>query len=284
MAVLTVQNLTMRFGGLTAVKNLDLSVEQGQIFSVIGPNGAGKTTVFNAVTGVYNPTEGHVLFMGRRLRKPFTWKVAVGCAIIGLLTAAFGFLISLNVDRMWKAGIKREYARNGDDFSYAAAVNAAIGYYHGDLAIEKERQIRPGRPQRWVVKSPDGGQTLAKAKTEIEADRLRAELAAGNLQIKAPVAAGGEWEVRNAAGSHVIDTFDSEESAQEFLALLEKLLGEQETRRRTAFIVAVGGLLFGALGSFAIWRRCLTARLHRYRRPRSSARYCRSWSPTRRGQ
>src|SRR5215212_4321777 len=62
MSVLTVRNLTMRFGGITAVSGLDLVVEEGQIFSVIGPNGAGKTTVFNAVTGIYEPTEGEVLF------------------------------------------------------------------------------------------------------------------------------------------------------------------------------------------------------------------------------
>src|SRR4029079_8890937 len=51
--ILTLEKLTMRFGGITAVSNLDLAVEEGQIFSVIGPNGAGKTTVFNAITGIY---------------------------------------------------------------------------------------------------------------------------------------------------------------------------------------------------------------------------------------
>ena len=62
MAVLAVENLTMRFGGITAVNRVSFAVEPGQIFSVIGPNGAGKTTLFNAVTGIYAPTEGHVLF------------------------------------------------------------------------------------------------------------------------------------------------------------------------------------------------------------------------------
>ncbi|HKS17184.1 MAG TPA: ATP-binding cassette domain-containing protein, partial [Planctomycetota bacterium] len=63
--ILEVRGLTMRFGGLTAVNKVDFAVEKGQIFSVIGPNGAGKTTVFNAVTGIYEPTEGDVLFEGR---------------------------------------------------------------------------------------------------------------------------------------------------------------------------------------------------------------------------
>ncbi len=56
--ILTVEHLTMRFGGLTAVSDLSFSVGRGDITAVIGPNGAGKTTVFNCVTGFYRPTEG----------------------------------------------------------------------------------------------------------------------------------------------------------------------------------------------------------------------------------
>ncbi len=57
-AVLDVQNLTMMFGGLRAVDNVDLSVQEGEIVALIGPNGAGKTTFFNCVTGMYKPTAG----------------------------------------------------------------------------------------------------------------------------------------------------------------------------------------------------------------------------------
>ena len=56
--VLTVEHLTMRFGGLTAVSDLSFSVGRGDITALIGPNGAGKTTVFNCITGFYRPTEG----------------------------------------------------------------------------------------------------------------------------------------------------------------------------------------------------------------------------------
>ncbi len=70
MSVLKIEKLTMRFGGITAVNAVDLTVEPGQIFSVIGPNGAGKTTVFNAVTGIYEPTEGAVLFEDKPLVQP----------------------------------------------------------------------------------------------------------------------------------------------------------------------------------------------------------------------
>ncbi|OIQ79295.1 lipopolysaccharide export system ATP-binding protein LptB [mine drainage metagenome] len=57
----------MRFGGVTALSAVDISVQKGEIAALIGPNGAGKTTVFNIVTGVYQPTEGDVLFKGKSI-------------------------------------------------------------------------------------------------------------------------------------------------------------------------------------------------------------------------
>ena len=59
-AVLAVEHLTMRFGGLTAVKELSFEARRGDITALIGPNGAGKTTVFNCITGFYKPTEGRL--------------------------------------------------------------------------------------------------------------------------------------------------------------------------------------------------------------------------------
>ncbi len=60
--IFSVRNLTMRFGGLTAVDAVSFDVYPDQILAVIGPNGAGKTTVFNVVTGLYTPTEGEIRF------------------------------------------------------------------------------------------------------------------------------------------------------------------------------------------------------------------------------
>ncbi|HID87196.1 MAG TPA: ABC transporter ATP-binding protein, partial [Anaerolineae bacterium] len=67
MALLEVQGLTKRFGGLTAVNRLDFHLDEGEILGMIGPNGAGKTTVFNLITGIYPPDEGEIMLNGRSL-------------------------------------------------------------------------------------------------------------------------------------------------------------------------------------------------------------------------
>lgn len=65
--IIEVRNITMRFGGVTAVSELNMDIPEGSIVGLIGPNGAGKTTAFNVITGFYRPTEGDVVFAGRRI-------------------------------------------------------------------------------------------------------------------------------------------------------------------------------------------------------------------------
>jgi branched-chain amino acid transport system ATP-binding protein len=62
LAILEVRSVTKRFGGLTALEDVSLSLQEGQIFGLIGPNGAGKTTLFNLITGIFSPTSGDILF------------------------------------------------------------------------------------------------------------------------------------------------------------------------------------------------------------------------------
>lgn len=66
-SILKVENVTMQFGGVVAVDNLNLEVNRGEIVALIGPNGAGKTTAFNVITGVYQPTNGAVWFRGEKI-------------------------------------------------------------------------------------------------------------------------------------------------------------------------------------------------------------------------
>ena len=67
---MSISQVTMEFGGLRALSNVDIQINEGEIFGLIGPNGAGKTTLFNCVTGVYTPTSGQVSFAG----EPITGK------------------------------------------------------------------------------------------------------------------------------------------------------------------------------------------------------------------
>lgn len=71
--MLNVQNLSIEFGGLKAVSDFNLTIDEKEIVGLIGPNGAGKTTVFNMLTGVYNPTEGNIAYLGENINglKPY---------------------------------------------------------------------------------------------------------------------------------------------------------------------------------------------------------------------
>lgn len=88
--ILKTEAVTMRFGGVTAVDNLSIEVNEGEIVALIGPNGAGKTTAFNVITGVYTPTEGVVSFESR--------------PIIGSASGR-----RLSPDRITKLGIARTF-------------------------------------------------------------------------------------------------------------------------------------------------------------------------------
>jgi ABC-type branched-subunit amino acid transport system ATPase component len=121
MAVLTVTKLTMRFGGITAVSGVDLVVEKGQIFSVIGPNGAGKTTVFNAVTGIYEPTEGEVRFEDRPLVQPLRPRTVALAAGVGVLTGALLMLLAVNVEALWQAAVRDNFKGRNAAFDWGKA-------------------------------------------------------------------------------------------------------------------------------------------------------------------
>jgi branched-chain amino acid transport system ATP-binding protein len=88
--VLETRGLTKSFGGVTAVDELDLSVEQGEIFGLIGPNGAGKTTVFSMISGFEKPTRGEILFERRNLVGLPAWGIGQ-CGVARLFQHSTSF-------------------------------------------------------------------------------------------------------------------------------------------------------------------------------------------------
>ena len=68
MSLLTIQNVTKRFGGLIAVDDVSFEIAEGEVLGLIGPNGAGKTTLFNSISGTYSPEEGDIRFSGENIK------------------------------------------------------------------------------------------------------------------------------------------------------------------------------------------------------------------------
>ena len=143
-AVLYLEDISVSFDGFKALNRLSLSIDVGELRCVIGPNGAGKTTVFNAITGLYDPTEGRVLLDGRPLERRFTWTLVAAAALVGLLTALGTVLLVVNVDLLWKHAVKdvprdqftttRALAAVGEhvrDRTATAAVGFAFGFVVG---------------------------------------------------------------------------------------------------------------------------------------------------------
>src|ERR1041384_1863178 len=73
--LLELDHLTIRFGGLAAVSDLNLTVNSQELVGLIGPNGAGKTTAFNLVTGVYRPTSGQIVMAGKSIAGKKTFRI-----------------------------------------------------------------------------------------------------------------------------------------------------------------------------------------------------------------
>lgn len=238
MSLLQVNNLTMRFGGLTAVKDLSLTVEPGQIFSLIGPNGAGKTTAFNAITGIYPPTNGTVLFQDKPTIRAWSWRMTLLCLVISLFTGLSGFLLGSNIDTLWNTAINRPH--NNDNFSWGESWRAARDYlFDQGLSIERDRlsNIWP-----WKVVSPDGQVTFARAKEQATAGELRNNV---HQALTDPTFD---------AGATPISTPDDPIM---WSVTTDKLQQQRNSTRLRQILEIVGfcvGALLGGLGTLAIWR------------------------------
>ena len=165
--LLEVRGLTVRFGGLTAVSEVSFTVAEGEIHSVIGPNGAGKTTVFNAVTGIYDPTEGQITLSGRSLERPLRRADLGRWAAIGLSVGLMALLFVTNIDHLWAGVVKAPFGGREKGFAFDQAADALVDGLMAEPRIEQAQG-------RFRVLSFDGKTVLARAKSREEAEGLLA--------------------------------------------------------------------------------------------------------------
>ncbi|WIW52863.1 ABC transporter ATP-binding protein [Mesorhizobium mediterraneum] len=164
-ALLKVENLTMRFGGLVALNDVSLSIDKGAVLAVIGPNGAGKSTLFNVVTGVYRPTSGRVTFNGAEITSRPSYEV---------------------VDR----GIARTFQSSRLFSDLSVLDNVIIGMHTRTKTGVLDALFRPGASRREMAACVEKAEILLKlgsgglfeqryrpAGTLAQADRRRLEIA-----------------------------------------------------------------------------------------------------------
>src|SRR5262245_1871149 len=212
----------MRFGGLTAVNKVDFAVEKGQVFSVIGPNGAGKTTVFNTVTGVYDPTEGEILFEGRDLRRPLQRRVIAAVLLIGLLTGIALAKCSANIDRLWRAVIVLNTPEPGEHCPVRKAWADFWSCLNADVMAEREQnrltelEVK-SKGGKFVIQSRDKKQPLETHDDEEMANR-RLEVVQSLVSLagstRTTVKGDGKWIVVTPA-RHYLGVYDTEQAARQ---------------------------------------------------------------------
>jgi len=127
MALLSIKNVTLKFGGLTAVNRVTFDVQPGEVVSVIGPNGAGKTSLFNAVTGVYPLTEGEILFDGRPTHKALDLQALITFVLVGLVSGV-GLVLALNLQAVWEVALVELYVYQ-QPFNWFESVTRFLDYF-----------------------------------------------------------------------------------------------------------------------------------------------------------
>ena len=124
-ALLTIEDLTLRFGGLTAVNHVSFAVNRGEILAVIGPNGAGKTSLFNAISGIYTPSAGRILVDGHEVVDHINKRCVLTWATAGVVTGIVAMCAWNGLD-VWQATIAAHH-RYGQPFPWASALSSFIG-------------------------------------------------------------------------------------------------------------------------------------------------------------
>lgn len=182
-AILRLDAVTKRFGGLTAADRVSFEVERGRIFALIGPNGAGKTTLFNCVTGLYPPTEGRILFDGADIAGVKSHQVAkLGIArtfqnirLFDYMSAIDNVKVGMHVRmraRLWDALLKTPLERREEldvdgramDILRFVGIERRANDYSRNLAYGQQRRLEIARalatrPRLLLLDEPAAGFT-----------------------------------------------------------------------------------------------------------------------------
>lgn len=204
MQILKVEDLTKKFGGLTAIDSLSFQVEAGAIFGIIGPNGSGKTTLFNLIHGVFEPTRGRISFEGKSTAGKKIHEVAAmgisrtfqATTIFQERTVAenvtlssswadFGFLESI----FWRTRKYKETYEKHREHGYEVLRQIGLDQVRdsraGDLSQEKQKRLAIGMvlatsPKMVMLDEPTGGVPVEQTSGIVE---LISKIQKGGLTI-----------------------------------------------------------------------------------------------------
>ena len=184
----------MAFGGLQCVDNLDLHVDEGEIVSVIGPNGAGKTTLFNLVTGVYEPTDGDILFEGESIKGLTPHRITQRGIARTFQTLRLFLNMSVRENVMAAA------------YGHTQGRGAALDAAHSRDASRGARDPRARREAARVLRRPADGLSLGSAGVQplVRQPAAARDRARDGDEPEAPAArrAGCRHEPEGDAGDH----------------------------------------------------------------------------------
>ena len=202
--ILSLQGVTKRFGGLTAVDQVSFDVPKGQVFALIGPNGAGKTTLFNCITGMHIPTAGKVVFEGRDIAGSKPYRTAqLGIARTFQNIRLFEYLSALdNVKvgehvrmkaKLWDAILKTPFARREErevtekarEYLRFVGIERHADNYARNLAYGQQRRLEIARalatePHLLLLDEPAAGFT---PREKVELMRLVDKIIARGITV-----------------------------------------------------------------------------------------------------
>jgi branched-chain amino acid transport system ATP-binding protein len=263
--VLACDKVTVRFGGLVAVNEVDVQVRRGQIFAIIGPNGAGKTTLFNAIAGATDITSGKVRLEGRPLERALGKYTRFWWALAGLGCGLFLMIAAAGADKLWTVGVKHNFISRDQGFALGKAVENMLAYLGGRPGIE----MRMGR---FYPLDHDGAQPFGSFSSEEEARAMRDRMLALGDAVRggataAVVGVEGEehqcaqppcppekdWRVR--IGEREYASAATQAEGGRLVGAAAKLAKDAASARRTNIVAFLLGTLFGTLACWAIWRQ-----------------------------